>query len=71
MGKESGETAHMERWYPPEKRRGWYQERYGKGSASLRKIGIVALARKMLVDLWRYMETGLIPEGAELKPRLL
>lgn len=45
----------------------WYQERYGKGSASLRKIGIVALARKMLVDLWRYLETGLIPEGAELK----
>jgi hypothetical protein len=31
----------------------------------------VALARKMLVDLWRYLETGLIPEGAELKTRLL
>lgn len=52
---------------PESKLSRWYQERYGKGSASLRKIGIVALARKMLVDLWRYLETGLIPEGAELK----
>jgi transposase len=48
----------------------WYRERYAKGSTSLRKIGIVALARKMLVDLWRYLETGLIPEGAELKTRI-
>ena len=52
---------------PQSKLSRWYQERYGKGSPSLRKIGIVALARKMLVDLWRYLETGLIPEGAELK----
>ena len=52
---------------PESKLSRWYQERYGKGSASLRKIGIVALARKMLVDLWRYLETGLILEGAELK----
>lgn len=52
---------------PQSKLSRWYQQRYGKGSDSLRKIGIVALARKMLVDLWRYLETGLIPEGAELK----
>jgi len=55
---------------PQSKLSRWYQQRYGKGSASLRKIGIVALARKMLVDLWRYLETGLIPEGAELKTPL-
>jgi transposase len=48
----------------------WYQERFGQGSKRLRKIGIVALARRILIDLWRYLETGLIPEGAELKTRL-
>jgi len=52
---------------PQSKLSRWYQERYAKGSTKLRKIGIVALARKMLVDLWRYLETGLVPEGAELK----
>jgi transposase len=56
---------------PESKLSRWYQERYGKGSSSLRKIGIVALARRMLVDLWRYLETGWIPEGAELKTHLL
>ena len=58
-------------YQPESKLSRWYQERFGKGSASLRKIGIVALARKMLVALWCYLETGLIPEGAELKTRLL
>jgi transposase len=33
----------------------------------MRKIGIVALARKLLVALWRYLETGEIPAGAQLK----
>lgn len=45
----------------------WYQKRFGGGSKRLRKIGIVALARKLLVALWRYLETGEIPAGAELK----
>ncbi len=48
----------------------WYQKRFGHGSKRLRKIGIVALARRLLIDLWRYLETGLVPEGAELKTRL-
>jgi hypothetical protein len=30
----------------------------------LRRIGIVALARKLLLALWRYLETGAVPEGA-------
>ena len=34
----------------------------------MRRIGIVAIARKILVALWRYLETGEIPEGAVLKP---
>jgi len=45
----------------------WYQRRFGSGSKRLRKIGIVALARKLMIELWRFLETGVIPEGAELK----
>jgi transposase len=33
----------------------------------IRRIAIVALARKLLVALWRYLETGLVPGGAVLK----
>ena len=32
----------------------------------MRRIGIVAVARKLLIDLWRYLEYGVIPEGARL-----
>ena len=46
----------------------WYQERFGHGNSRMRRIGIVALARKLLIALWRYLETGEIPEGAVLKP---
>ena len=45
----------------------WYERRFGHGSKRLRKIGIVALARKLLIALWRYLETGVPPEGALLK----
>jgi transposase len=48
----------------------WYQRRFGGGSKRLRKIGIVALARKLLVALWRFLETGVIPDGALLKTDL-
>lgn len=33
----------------------------------MKKIGIVAVARKLLIDLWRYLEFGVLPEGARLK----
>lgn len=56
------------RYQPDSKLSRWYQERFGRGSKRLRKIGIVALARKLLIELWRYLETGAIPEGAQLKP---
>lgn len=46
----------------------WYERRFGGGGRRTRKIGIVALARKLLIALWRYLETGLIPDGAQLKP---
>jgi transposase len=47
----------------------WYQGRYGNGSTRLRKIGIVALARKLLIELWKYLQTGTPPAGAVLKKR--
>lgn len=42
----------------------WYQARFGDGTARNRKRGIVALARKLLVALGRYLRTGAVPEGA-------
>jgi transposase len=44
----------------------WYFRRFGKGSKRQRKIGIVALARKLLVKLWKYLTTGVPPEGARV-----
>jgi transposase len=46
----------------------WYQARFGAAGGRARRIGIVALARKLLIALWRYVMTGVLPEGAELKP---
>ena len=45
----------------------WYQRRFGAGGAVTRRIGIVALARRVIIALWRYLETGVVPEGALLK----
>ena len=45
----------------------WYRARFGAGGPRQRRIGIVAVARKLLVALWRYLETGILPEGAVLK----
>ena len=45
----------------------WFRERVGALKGRPRRIAIVALARKLLVALWRYLETGLVPDGATLK----
>jgi transposase len=45
----------------------WYQRRFGGGGAVTRRIGIVALARRVLIALWRYSERGIVPAGALLK----
>jgi transposase len=45
----------------------WFNARYADGGSRVRRVGIVALARKLLVALWRYLEKGEIPEGAVLK----
>lgn len=55
------------RFQPKSKLSLWYNSRFGPGGKKARKVGIVALARKLLIALWRYLTTGEIPEGAELK----
>jgi len=45
----------------------WSERRCGAGSARRRTLGIVALARKLLMALWRFVKTGVLPEGAVLK----
>jgi transposase len=55
------------RLQPGSKLSRWYQERFGAGNKRARKIGIVALARKLLLALWRYLEHGELPEGAAEK----
>jgi transposase len=46
----------------------WFRERVGNLKGRIRRIAIVALARKLMVALWRYLETGLVPTGAVLRP---
>lgn len=44
----------------------WFQRRFGNGGKRARRIGIVALARRLLVALWRYVDQGVVPAGAVL-----
>ena len=53
------------RWQPTSALSRWYAARFGP-SRGARKVGIVAVARKLLVALWRYLEHGEVPAGAAL-----
>ena len=44
----------------------WFERRFGSGGKRARKIGIVALARRLLVALWRFVDQGVVPAGAVL-----
>jgi len=55
------------RYQPQSKLSQWYQERFGGHGKRLRRIGIVALARKLLILLWRYVETGELPKDIVLQ----
>ena len=46
---------------------GWFHAKVGEAKGRLRRIAVVALARKLMVALWRYVTAGVIPEGAVLK----
>jgi transposase len=45
----------------------WYAQRFGRTGGRSRRIGIVALARRLLIALWRFVEHGVVPEGAKFK----
>jgi transposase len=45
----------------------WYRTRFAAGGSRQRRIGIVALARRLMIALWRYVETGQVPAGATMK----
>lgn len=48
----------------------WYADRFGSNGARQRRVGIVAVARRLLIALWRYVDQGIIPEGALMKAEL-
>jgi transposase len=52
------------RWQPGRALSPWLERRFGSGNKRARKIGIVALARKLLIAWWRFLEQGKLPEGA-------
>ena len=55
------------RWQPESALSVWFRARVGAMGGRIRKIMIVALARKLLVALWRYVTDGVVPHGAKLK----
>jgi transposase len=56
------------RYQPTSQLTQWFSERFAPGSRRMRRVGIVALARRLAIALWRYLEYGEIPPGASLKP---
>jgi transposase len=55
------------RYQPQSQLSRWYQQRFGGGGPRIRRIGIVAMARRLMIDLWRYVEFGILPPGARMK----
>jgi transposase len=72
-GNRKGRTTGIElawlwlRYQPDSDLSVWFRTRVGTTKGRIRRIAIVALARKLLVALWRYLETGVVPRGAVLK----
>ena len=56
------------RWQPGSALAKWFHERFGTAGGRSRRVGIVAVARKLVIALWRFVAHGVVPEGAELKP---
>jgi transposase len=55
------------RYQPQSELSQWFNRRFAAGSKRMRRIGIVALARRLAIALWRYLHDGVIPQGAQLK----
>lgn len=54
------------RWQPHSALSRWFHARFGQHGRA-KRIGIVAVARKLLIALWRYLEHGVVPDGATLR----
>lgn len=57
-----------QRYQPGSAHARWFRERAGTMGGRIRKVMVVALARKLLITLWRFVTQGVVPEGASLKP---
>ena len=57
-----------QRYQPDSAHVRWYRERAGITGTRMRKVMVVALARKLLISLWRFVTEGLVPNGAVMKP---
>jgi transposase len=55
------------RFQPESELTKWFEKRFAHGSGRMRRVGITALARKLLVALWKYVEFGMVPEGAIIR----
>jgi transposase len=55
------------RYQPGSALAAWFRERVGTLQGRTRRIAIVAMARKLLIALWRYVETGVLPDGVEIR----
>jgi len=56
------------RYQPDSELSRWFRQRVGDLKGRIRRITIVAMARKLMVALWRYLTTGVVPTGAVLRP---
>jgi transposase len=56
------------RWQPDSELTRWFTRRFAAGGRRQRRVGIVALARKLMIALWRYVNSGVLPAGAILGP---
>jgi transposase len=64
-----GELAWLWLRYQPESALAtWFKQRLSGAKGRLKKVLLVALARKLLIALWRYATNGVVPQGAVLKP---
>lgn len=55
------------RYQPGSALAAWFRERVGTLAGHTRRIAIIAMARKLLIALWRYVEAGVLPVGVEIR----
>jgi transposase len=59
-----------QRYQPGAAQVAWFRNRVGSTDRRIRKVMVVALARKLLIALWRFVIDGVMPEGAVMNPSI-